>query len=571
MERFSIVIGLVVIVVCVRLLLGIVRRIEAGSQYEGGGWLKSMRRSAFLIMAIAAIHYYSSFLYTGIENPTVITHSALMAAAALLTVFATMGSFFRVPAYLVSLASLLTWLYNLIMRFRSFMSALESVSDAEASSVSVIFFNPNTAVLAVSIVILWFLCRRIRHSLRISSTEWNNYTSTGELTPGRKAAARIFGLIGIAVGALYLYLVHLDLGKTPEVYWTLLTHPSYASRSGIAYSVYRVGNFRGYANVMITSAILILAAFTLFTSAKNRNKAKGAGALAWLAVAAQIGEGIAATQLIYIFTYHFNFFSAVDTWLFKSGGEIAMVALPMVLALVLIFVGGKCAKGAAVAAASSAVKTAADAAKKGTTGTGSSTGTGGILRAGIREEEARKKAEEEAKKAAAEAEKRALEEAAKQAALAKQRQLQEEAAKKAAEEEAKKQAERAAAIKAAEEASRRAQDASRRARAEAERQAAEEAAKKAAVEEAKKRVKADLAAMKAAEEEEKKRAEAEKKRAIAEAEAEKKRAEAEMAQMLAAQARKKAEEEAKKPAWMSDPTRDYLHYSTISPLPKDLA
>ena len=122
--------------------------------------------------------------------------------------------------------------------------------------------------------------------------------------------------------------------------------------------------------------------------------------------------------------------------------------------------------------------------------------------------DARRAAEEAAKKAAEEEARKTAEEAAKKAAEEEARRIAEEAAKKAAEEEARKAAEEAARKAAEEEATRKAAE-------EAARKAAEDAAKKAAEEAAKKAAEAERLAEEArrAEEEAKKKAEEEAKQA----------------------------------------------------------
>ena len=99
------------------------------------------------------------------------------------------------------------------------------------------------------------------------------------------------------------------------------------------------------------------------------------------------------------------------------------------------------------------------------------------------EEEARRKAEEAARKAAEEEERRKAEEAARKAAEEEERRKAAEAARKAAEEEERRKAEEATRKAAEEEERRKAAEAARRAAEEEERRKAEEAARKAAEEE----------------------------------------------------------------------------------------
>ena len=161
-------------------------------------------------------------------------------------------------------------------------------------------------------------------------------------------------------------------------------------------------------------------------------------------------------------------------------------------------------------------------------------------------EEARRKAEEAARKAAAEEARRKAEEAARKAAAEEARRKAEEAARKAAAEEARRKAEEAARKAAAEEMRRKAEEAARKAAAEEARRKAEEAARKVAAEEA--RRKAEEAARKAAAEEEVcRKAEEAARKAAAEEEARRKAEEA-ARKAAAEEARRKAEEAARKAA-----------------------
>ena len=160
-------------------------------------------------------------------------------------------------------------------------------------------------------------------------------------------------------------------------------------------------------------------------------------------------------------------------------------------------------------------------------------------------EEARRKAEEAARKAAAEEMRRKAEEAARKAATEETRRKAEEAARKAAE-KARRKAEEAAQKAAAEEAHRKAEEAARKAAAEEARRKAEEAVRKAAAEEEARR-KAEEAARKAAAEEEVRRKAEEAARKAAAEEARRKAEEA-ARKAAAEEARRKAEEAARKAA-----------------------
>ena len=159
-----------------------------------------------------------------------------------------------------------------------------------------------------------------------------------------------------------------------------------------------------------------------------------------------------------------------------------------------------------------------------------------------REEEARRAAEEEARRKAEEEARRIAEEEARRKAEEEARRIAEEEARKAAEEEARRKAEEEARRAAEEEARRIAEEEARRAAEEEARRKAEEEARRAAEEEARRaaeeeaRRKAEEEARRAAEEEARRKAEEEARR-IAEEEA--RRAAEE-------EARRKAEEEARK-------------------------
>ena len=167
-----------------------------------------------------------------------------------------------------------------------------------------------------------------------------------------------------------------------------------------------------------------------------------------------------------------------------------------------------------------------------------------------REEEARRAAEEEARRKAEEEARRIAEEEARRKAEEEARRIAEEEARKAAEEEARRKAEEEARRIAEEEARRKAEEEARRAAEEEARRAAEEEARRAAEEEA--RRKAEEEARRAAEEEARRKAEEEARRAAeeearraAEEEARKK-AEEEARRIAEEEARRKAEEEARK-------------------------
>ena len=152
----------------------------------------------------------------------------------------------------------------------------------------------------------------------------------------------------------------------------------------------------------------------------------------------------------------------------------------------------------------------------------------------IAEEEARRKAEEEARRIAEEEARRKAEEEARRIAEEEARRKAEEEARRIAEEEARKAAEEEARRKAEEEARRAAEEEARRIAEEEARRAAEEEARRKAEEEARRA--AEEEARRAAEEEARRKAEEEARR-IAEEEA--RRAAEE-------EARRKAEEEARK-------------------------
>ena len=158
-----------------------------------------------------------------------------------------------------------------------------------------------------------------------------------------------------------------------------------------------------------------------------------------------------------------------------------------------------------------------------------------------REEEARRAAEEEARRKAEEEARRIAEEEARRKAEEEARRIAEEEARKAAEEEARRKAEEEARRIAEEEARRKAEEEARRAAEEEARRAAEEEARRAAEEEARK--KAEEEARRIAEEEARRKAEEEARKATEE---ENRRIAEEEARLAAEdeEARKRAEEEA---------------------------
>ncbi len=168
------------------------------------------------------------------------------------------------------------------------------------------------------------------------------------------------------------------------------------------------------------------------------------------------------------------------------------------------------------------------------------------------EEEARRKAEEEAKRQAEEEARRKAEEEARRQAEEEARRKAEEEAKRKAEEEARRQAEEEARRKAEEEARRKAEEEAKRQAEEEARRKAEEEARRKAEEEAKRRAeeearrKAEEEAKRQAEEEARRKAEEEAKRQ-AEEEARRK-AEEEAKRQAEEEARRKAEEEARRQA-----------------------
>ena len=162
----------------------------------------------------------------------------------------------------------------------------------------------------------------------------------------------------------------------------------------------------------------------------------------------------------------------------------------------------------------------------------------------IAEEEARRKAEEEARRIAEEEARRKAEEEARRIAEEEARRKAEEEARRIAEEEARKAAEEEARRKAEEEARRAAEEEARRIAEEEARRAAEEEARRKAEEEARRA--AEEEARRAAEEEARRKAEEEARRA-AEEEARRK-AEEEARRIAEEEARRAAEEEARRKA-----------------------